>query len=237
MTTRLPSLSGHLTTFATGPWAATAEESAVDVMVSTLGGKVDGLDLSIRLTSDGVAVVAGSDRIRAGLRRRRIDQLAAVDLPADVTVLTEVLTDVADSAPLLLWLGGDREFEAVVASARTVDGLEPRLWLVCSDHNELIRWRPRTTARLIHATARNNVRGGVEKLLAALHGDDLDGITMPHADWSGGTIALAHRFELLTHASGARHSRELAAVIDAGIDAVSAADAMQLAAVASEFYP
>lgn len=238
MTTRLPSLHGRLTTFVSDPWQATGPDGGFDLPPEVANGDVDGVDVTAQLTGDGVVVAARSDRIRTGLRRRRIDQLDAVDLPPGVPTIAELLARISDPNPLLVSVGGDSHFEAILATARELGSeVEKRLWLAGHVHPDLIRWRPRTDAVLLLATSRRRIGESVEKMLAALHGDDLDGVTMPHADWSGGTIALAHRFGLRTHASGARHSRELAAVIDAGVDAVTAEDSIRLAAVAAQFYP
>ncbi len=238
VTTRLPSLNGRLTTFVSGPWESTGPNPGFDLPPGVINGDVDGIAVTARLTADGVVVAADSDRIRTGLRRRRIDQLDAADLHPEVPTITALLARLPDPNPLLVAVGGDSHFEAILAAARDLGSeVEKRLWLAGHEHQDLIRWRPRTDAVLLLATARRRVGDGVEKMMAALHGDDLDGVSMSHGDWSGGTIALAHRFGLRTHAHGARHSRELAAVIDAGIDALTAEDPIQLAAVAAEFYP
>ncbi len=238
MTTRLPSLHGRLTTFASGPWESTPDEGVLDVMAATVRGPVDGLAVTARLTRDGVAVLADSDRVGKGFRKRRINEIDATELPPDVTPLAAVLGRTAGRNPLLVTVSGDAAFETVLATAREFgEAAEKSLWLIGHEHAELVRWRPRTEAILLHGSARRRAGGGVEKLLAALHGDDIDGVSMPHGDWSGGSVALAHRFGLLTHASGAHHSRELAVVIDAGIDAVTADEPMRLAAAAAQYYP
>ncbi|MDH5519413.1 MAG: hypothetical protein OEZ14_02655 [Acidimicrobiia bacterium] len=235
MKTRLPSLHGRLTTFASGP---SGQDGDVELLARVADGDVEGLDVTAQVTSDGVAVVADSDRIRSGLRRWRIDACSAADLPRELPTVAALLARTTDRNPFLVTVVGDSVFEAVLTAARELGSeVEKRLWLVGQERTDLIRWRPRTGAVLLLDTARRKVGDGTEKLLAALHGDDLDGVTMPHGDWSGGTIALAHRFGLRTHASGARHNRELAAVIDAGIDAVSAEDPIRLAAVAAQYYP
>ncbi len=59
---------------------------------------------------------------------------------------------------------------------------------------------------------------------------------MFHQDWTGGTVALAHRFELLTVGWGAEHERELAKLVDAGIDAVASRQVERMVAVVSQYY-
>lgn len=238
MTTRLPSLHGRLTTFASRPSETGGKDGDVDDLAGVVDGHVDGLDITVHLSGDGVAVVADSDRMRSGLRRRRIDTFDAVELPPEVPTLADLLAQIPDPNPLLITVGGDAIFEAVLSTAQALGPtVEQRLWLVGHDHSDLIRWRPRTGAVLLLGTARRRAGHGLEKLLAEVHGGDLDGVTMPHTDWSGGTIALAHRFGLRTHASGGRHNRELASVIDAGIDAITADDPIRLGAVAAQYYP
>ncbi len=237
MTTRLPSLHGRLNTFACGPWFPTDDGNTFDMMVQAIDDGVDGLDITVQVSADGVAVVAGSEWVRRGLRRRRISSLGVADLQPETASLTAVIEHTLGRIPLLINLDGDAGLESVLTTARSLGReIEERLWLTSPNQSDLVRWRSRTGARLLHTTGRRQLGDGLEKLLATLHGDDIDGLSMPHAGWSGGSIALAHRFGLLAHASGARHDRELAAVIDAGIDAVSAPDAIRTAAMAAEYY-
>src|SRR3546814_15237598 len=43
---------------------------------------------------------------------------------------------------------------------------------------------------------------------------------MHHTDWTGGLVALVHRFEVLCFAWDAQHDRILDDLLDAGVDAV-----------------
>jgi glycerophosphoryl diester phosphodiesterase len=48
----------------------------------------------------------------------------------------------------------------------------------------------------------------------------VDVLNLHHSDWTGGLIAMVHRFELLAFGWDAQFERILDALIDAGIDGV-----------------
>ena len=138
-----------------------------------------------------------------------------------------------------LWL--DVADDSIVDTVLTViadhgEQAESNLWLVHGQQQNLIRWRPLTSAKLILAMTAGRPGEGMERRFAELHAADIDGAALAHRAWSGGTIALAHRFGLLAVGTGAEYERELAALIDGGIDAVSAADWHRMAAVVGEYY-
>jgi hypothetical protein len=66
---------------------------------------------------------------------------------------------------------------------------------------------------------------------------DAPALCLHHGEWSGGLIALAHRFGRLALARGAEHEREVATLLDTGIDGVSCPHGDRLMAVAGLYYP
>ncbi len=198
----------------------------------------DGLELAVQATRDGVAVVADSPTVGRRPRRRRIASIDHRDLPAGATTpLAEVFHRVDGPASFLLHVADSRVFDAIgtIGTTQEAHG-QLDLWLAHHDKANLVQWRPRTSARLILVTRLGKVNQGMEQLLAGLHADDIDGLSMYHRDWSGGTIALAHRFGLRAVAGGTEHHREMAAMVDAGIDAMSAVDPGRLSAVVDQYY-
>ena len=48
----------------------------------------------------------------------------------------------------------------------------------------------------------------------------IDAVNLHHTEWTGGLIALFHRFEVLCFGWDAQHARVLDDLLDAGVDAV-----------------
>lgn len=205
-------------------------------MARSLGAT--GFDGPVRLTADGAAMVHPADAIGSRLRRKPLASLDRAQLPATVASLDDLCRRQAASGSLLLDVDDDRALAAVLAVARAASAtLEERLWLCSSSVENLMRWRETTTARLVHSARLTALPTGAEQWVAHLSERSIDGLCAFHGDWTGGLIALAHRFGRLTLARGPEHEREMAAVLDIGIDGVSSPQVERLMAVAALYYP
>lgn len=190
------------------------------------------------LTSDGVVVLNPGPYVGAGLRRRRIAGLSNDQLDEAVPRLHDALT--GSTGPIFLVAKNDELLNAVVATASpstsdAVSSGEPGLWLAGSDVESLARQRTRTSARLVDWTTKSSASDGLERRMATLHDYGIDVLAMPHKDWSPGSIALCHRFGIMSYGWGCEHEREMAALVDSGIDAVQTPFPDRLAAVIDQY--
>ncbi len=238
MPSRYRSLNGSAEAFAHVAGASTDPErplAGLDV-ASSLGAS--GFDGPVRLTADGVAVVHPADSVGSRLRRKSLASLNQSQLPATVARLGDLCRRQQASGSLLLDIDDDRVLAATLDVARTTSAtLEERLWLCSSSVDNLVRWREHTTARLVHAVRLTSLPASAEQWVAHLTERSIDALCAFHGDWTGGLIALAHRFGRLTLARGPEHEREVAAVYDIGIDGVSSPQVERLMAVAALYYP
>ncbi|MDH3294140.1 MAG: glycerophosphodiester phosphodiesterase [Acidimicrobiia bacterium] len=237
MTSRLPSLTGTIIAFGHRGAAAHAPDNTMESfrLGMTLGAT--GLESDVWVTADGVAVLDHDGMIGPRFRRRKIASMAADELPDEIPTLTELLDLTQTSVPVSLDIKDEEAFEAVIRTARNWGGkAEESLWLCHREPNTLAQWRPRTTAKLVNSTRLGRINEGIERRLARLHDANVEALNMFHSDWSGGTVALAHRFQILAFGWGARHERELAAVVDAGIDAVYSNHVDRMTSVINQFY-
>ena len=206
-------------------------EHPLDVVVRGATGVATGA----WLTADGVPALSSSGRTGGRWRRRRLDRVAAADLPDAVPTLAHYYRAGGSAQPLSLDIGDERAFEAVLAEARDV-GTEADLWLCHPDVATLTSWRPRTSARLVNDVARSTLDGSLERRAAELEQRGIDGLRLFHRDWSGGKTTLVHRFGRLALGTGVIHDREVAALLDAGIDAVYSDRIEPMVALLTEFY-
>lgn len=215
-----------------------------DALVDAVVHGASGVELDVRLTADGVAVSAPGPSVGPPLRRQKIASMTSIELPAAVEPVHEViaaLTAVVEPpTPLEVSIdahdpGAVEPLVAAVRSARLLP--EEHLWIAHPDLDQLTEWRRSTSARLVLAANGARVRGGAERLVATLRERGIDGLKLPHEEWSGGLVALVHRFDRYGLATGAVHERELAKLVRAGLDALSTSHVARMVAVADQFFP
>lgn len=159
------------------------------------------------------------------------------DLPEDLVTLPALYRELGP-IDLLLELGNDATFHAVVESARIIDdSAESRLWLTVPDLATLIRWRTHTTARLVLGVAPRKLTPRPEQLAAELRQSEIDGLLLYHEEWNGGLVAMMHRFDRYALGFGLEHERQIAKLLNTGIDAISGPHADRLVAAAQALYP
>jgi glycerophosphoryl diester phosphodiesterase len=182
----------------------------------------NGLETDAWVTADGVAVLDHDGTVGKVLRKRPIGEVARADLPPHIPAAADVVgllgddvalsidvKDPAAAAPLLDALGGDDPTRL------------SRVWLCHHDHELLLAWRERAPGvRLVDSTRLKRLGQGPERHAAQLREAGIDAVNLHHTDWSGGLVALYHRFGRLAWGWDAQHPRILDGLFDMGIDAV-----------------
>lgn len=216
-----PPLIDPPVTFARLSGTTSAGTGALDASVPAVGAGVTGLDVDVVTTADGVAVV-GADHLRRRLTRVAIRSLDLVELPSTIPPLWVLVASVPDHVQLLVRVTDGASAAAVVAVADEA-GAASRLWLCGADLDEVSSWAGlrRRGCRLLQITRRRSMPGGAERHAAEVAHRGLDGLVLPHQEWSGGVTTLVHRFGLLAVAEGGRFGRDLALARAAGVDALS----------------
>ncbi len=245
MTSRLPSLHDKVRTFRQHGFSDRSfGNNLADVDTET--GPLDtagagGLASSVLLTADNQPVVHARSSVGGRLRRQRISSLTLDQLPESVVALSALMSRLGRTggpASVLLTMAEDIMFEPVQAVLDAAPPpVESEIWLSHSDPGVLQRWRPRTGARLVNVLSTVRTAKGLEKEVARLHELGIDAVAAFHKEWSGGSVAMAHRFGVMAFATGAEHERELAALVDAGIDGLVCAHVDRMLAVVAQYYP
>lgn len=238
MPPRLRSLNGSAETFAHVAGASPDPEHPLEGLDAARSLGASGFDGPVRLTADGSAVVHPADSVGSRLRRKPLAALDRAQLPATVASLDDLCLRQETTGSLLLDVDDDRGLRTVLSTARATSAtLEDRLWLCSPSVDSLMRWREATTARLVHTARLTALPASAEKWVAHLTERSIDGLCAFHGEWTAGLVALAHRFGRLAVARGPEHEREMATVLDIGIDAVSSPRVERLMAVAALYYP
>ena len=233
MATRLPSLLDRAILFAHRGARANEREHTIEAFALALRLGATGLQVDAWATRDGVVVLDRSGLARR-FPKRRIADVDHETVAASLVTVDE-LFDTVDGVPIRVGAPDDATALAVVAAAER-RGVVDRLWLSHADLDVLAGWRDAAPlVRLVNTVSVEALPQGPERRAAELAAARVDAVALGEGDWSGGLVTLFHRFEVLAFADGAHHERQLARLIDMGIDAVSGDHVDRMVAVAATF--
>lgn len=234
--TRLDSLLERPIGFAHRGAKAHAPDNTLEAFALAAKLGATGMESDVWITSDGVAVLDHDGTVGRFPRKTDIRDVPRAELPEHIPSLAEFYDEMGSGWPLSLDVKDAAAFDAVVAEARNANA-EENLWLCHPDYLQLVEWREHTAARLVDSTRFNKLKDGPERRAAKLRDLGIDAINMRHGDWTGGRIAVFHRFGRLALGWDAQHPRELANLLDSGIDGVFSDHVDRMSEALQQFYP
>ena len=219
---RLPSLRDEPIGFAHRGARAHAPENTLEAFQLARRLGATGLESDVWLTSDGQAVLDHDGDVGGRLRRRPISSVTRAELPPHVPTLQELYEACGTGFELSLDIKDDEAAGEVVRVAREAGSeAEARLWLCHPDWRLVATWRDlSSTARLVDSTRLRHMKDGAERRAAELAAAGIDAVNMHHTDWTGGHVALFHRFGVFTLAWDCQFDRVLDEMLGAGMDGV-----------------
>lgn len=238
MAPRLAPLLARPIGFAHRGARAHAPENTLEAFDLALQLGATGLESDVWITADGHAVLDHDGEIGRWPRKRPIVEVSHRDLPDQIPTLAELYDHVGTDHPISLDVKDPAAFDAVVGAARNAGGAaEEQLWLCHHDYEQLREWRHHTSAKLVDSTRLKHLREGPERRANELRNLGIEAVNLRLPDWSGGLVAVFHRYERLALGWDAQHHREIATLVDAGIDAVFSDHADRLAETIDRFFP
>ena len=209
-------------TFAHRGARAERPENTIAAFVRALELGASGLESDAWLAADGEVVLVHDATFRRGLRKVRVDATTAAELAAyDVPRLADLYASCGTDYELSIDAKEPAVMEAMAAVARDA-GAPERLWICSPDLDELRKLRePLADVRLVHSPGYGGLAPvNFERHCADLASIGIDALNLHHADWSLGTVTLAHRFELRAFAWDTQEVRHILAMLRHGIDGV-----------------
>lgn len=196
-------------------------ENSLEAFRAALERGADGLESDVRITADGELVLVHDARVRSGLRRLRVAETTMARLEhLGVVRLRDLYDDCGADFELSLDVKDPAAAEPTIALARA-RGAAQRLWLCSPDDGLLVALRPsHRDVRLVHSVRASRVRVPMERHAADLARAGIDAINLHQTEWTGGLVALFHRFERLAFGWDAQETRRIEALLHMGIDAV-----------------
>lgn len=217
---------------------AHAPENTLEAFDLALRLGATGLESDVWITSDGQAILDHDGEIGRWPRRRPMVEASRAELPAHIPTLAEFYDHVGTDHPVSLDIKDPAAFAPVIDTVRNAgDEAEDRLWLCHPDYEQLRQWREHTSAKLVDSTRLKQIKEGPERRANELRNLGIEAVNLRVTDWSGGLVALFHRYERLAFGWGAQHHREIAGLIDVGIDAVFSDHVDRLSETIDRFFP
>ncbi len=224
MQQRLPSLLDPPITFAHRGARAHAPENTLAAFELALRLGASGLESDVWLTADGIAVLDHDGVVKKGVRRRPISEFERAELPAHIPTLLELLETCGTDYALSLDLKDPESAPAIVEVVAAIDAsMLERTWLCEAGLDRVIDLRALfgdIPIRLLQTTRLERIQGTPERRAEYLARHRIDGINLHRTDWSGGLVALFHRFGLHTFGWDMQHEHELRDGLRMGLDAV-----------------
>lgn len=188
------------------------------VLARRLGAS--GLESDVWLTADKVAVLDHDGVVGSRVRRRAISTLTRDALPSHIPTLGELYATVGTDFQLSLDVKDVAAAPVVIAEARAA-GAEDKLWLCHPSLDTVASWRVLSDgAKLVDSTRLKHMSEGPERRAARQRSLGVDAVNLHHSDWTGGLIALFHRFDRFVLGWDAQLPRILDELLDAGADGV-----------------
>lgn len=219
MSDAIPTLSGPSLLHSEGGAHHHATSSSPEAFRLALRLGATSLGAQGWLTVDGHLGLAPNDSV-GRMGRRRISTLSRDQLPETVTTLDELFEISGPDTPVVVSVADDGA--ASVALAVGADhGAVHRLWLRHDDPEVLSRWRARSAeVRLINTVRIPQLKDGAERRAATLRSLGIDALEARHSEWSGGLVALMHRFRRFARATDANHLPVIGELLRMGLDSI-----------------
>ena len=222
MQQRLPSLLDPPIGFAHRGARDRAPENTIEAFRVALELGATGLESDVWLTADGVLVLDHDGVVRIGRRRRSIAACSSEDLPEHVPTLRALFEHCGSDFHLSLDLKHAGIGAAVIELVASAAGSRlDRLWLCADTIDELVDLRHVSSdVRLVHTTRLSRLGDGPERAAAVLAEVGVDAINLHYTDWTGGLVALFHRFERFAFGWDLQYDHVLHPAVRMGLDGV-----------------
>ncbi|MEA3185951.1 MAG: glycerophosphoryl diester phosphodiesterase [Ilumatobacteraceae bacterium] len=180
-----------------------------------------GLESDVWVTADGIPVLDHDGVVKRALGRSRpIAELQRAELPDHIPSLVELVDRCGSEYHLSLDLKDAASGQVVVDTVtEAAPQLLERLWLCAPTWESLLPLRGRG-AKLVESTRLSRIKEGAERRAATLRAQGIDAINMHHSDWTGGTVALFHRFERVAFGWDMQEPHILQAGLRMGLDGI-----------------
>lgn len=196
-----------------------AQENTLESFELALRLGATGLETDAWITRDGTVVLDHDGSFGTRFKRREIKDVDARDLPSHIPTLAE-MCELLDGVHVSIDIKDPHAFSPTCDTLLRSECPPDRVWL-CHPDLEIVRsWRPHTHFNLVHSTRYSKIAPQFETHAATLSNIGINAFNMPASEWSGGLIALYHRFSIDCFAWNVQYAEVAKPLVNAGIDAL-----------------
>jgi len=223
---RITPLLANPILFAHRGGAAHAPENTLEAFRTGIKLGANGLESDIWVSKDNQPILIHDESFGSLLRRHKVADTLAADLPAEVPTLADLYDAVGVDFDLSVDIKTPDAIDPTVdavraASEHTGVDLVSRTWLCHPDLELVTSWRQRwSDVRLVHSTRVTKVKGGPERHASELFDRQIDAVNFRQGDWSGGLTTLYHRFSIYCFGWDAHLERVASELLHMGCDAI-----------------
>jgi glycerophosphoryl diester phosphodiesterase len=218
---RLPSLLDYPIAFGHRGARAHAPENTLAGFELALKLGATGLESDVWITADGIPVLDHDGLVKRSIGKNRpIAELQRSALPAHVPSLADLIERCGSDYHLSLDLKDEASGQVVIdVIGEAAPKMLERLWL-CAPSWELLLGLRGHGAKLVDSTRLARIKEGAERRAATLRAQGIDAVNLHHSDWTGGTVALFHRFERVAFGWDMQEPHILQAGLRMGLDGI-----------------
>lgn len=201
---------------------AYAPENTMESFQLALRLGATGLESDVWLTSDKTPVLDHDGVVRRTLRSRPLRNVSLAELPEYIPALENLLVEVPASVPISLDI---KDVEAFGPSFDVCKSTRPQNLsdvYFCHPDIDILegeRERCREVA-FVSSTRLVRMKKGPEVHAARLRESKIEVVNMPYVDWSGGLVALFHRFGIRCFAWDCQQPEQIRTVHRMGVDGI-----------------
>jgi glycerophosphoryl diester phosphodiesterase len=218
---RLPSLLDDPIAFGHRGARAHAPENTLAGFELALKLGANGLESDVWITADGTAVLDHDGVVKKSLGRTRpIAELRRSALPDHIPSLAELIERCGSDYDLSLDLKDAASGQIVIdVVAEAAPAMLERIWLCAPQWQSLLPLRGQG-AKMVESTRLSHMKEGPERRAATLREQGIDAVNLHHSDWTGGMVALFHRFDRATFGWDMQEPHILQAALRMGLDGI-----------------
>ncbi len=224
MQQRLPSLYSRPILFAHRGASAYAHENTSEAFELALRIGATGLETDCWVTKDQQVVLDHDGvvklRTRTLFKTKKIQQVIAAELEPSIISFADLLKIAAPSTPISVDVCDPTAMPIINTLVSNFD--QKSTIFICHPDLSLLRtWKQIfPDFKYVNSTRLSKLDEGPERRCADLAMAGIDALNMHHSDWSGGLVALAHRFDRAAFSWDIQHAEQMNTALLMGVDAI-----------------
>jgi len=217
----LPRLFARPLLFARGGYCRAHAVNSLPAFEEALRVGATALSTDLWVTKDDVPILSREGIVRSGLRRHSLRSRTLEETGDRYTTLEAFLQAIPATVDVSIDLKDSEGFGLLSTTLGKTLRDPTQIW-ICHPQVEILEgWKKSgSSIRFVHTTSHGSISTSPEQHARSLREAGLSACRMQWRDWSGGLVALYHRFDIACFAWGLDHEHEMTESLRMGIDGI-----------------